>query len=320
VPAAPSPPPGPKQQAPAPVRTGGTGDALGPLGGAGRRGSGGGGGGGLSPVPLSPPARQASAALSVGGAGGVGLVDAEDGVNSHPMDMTPGDLASLGLAPGKRRELEVGVHGEAPAPGDDEVRIVQVRPGVWGFWVRGCEGVEGQRAAARGRRWIGRASSRPPPARRAHASLPARLPPAPSCKRLPERACPTSGSACCGGSASSGGARRWELCGPAAPAAPSPDAPADAPVQPAGQRPAAQPAALTARAPHSLLSSHPPQGAFPSNELVTARYNVLSFLPVNLYSQFKRVANLYFLALVCLQVCGWWLRRGEGWGGVGGAG
>ncbi|KIY96365.1 phospholipid-translocating ATPase [Monoraphidium neglectum] len=44
-----------------------------------------------------------------------------------------------------------------------------------------------------------------------------------------------------------------------------------------------------------------PQGAFPSNELVTARYNVLSFVPVNLYQQFKRVANMYFLALICLQ-------------------
>jgi phospholipid-translocating ATPase len=35
---------------------------------------------------------------------------------------------------------------------------------------------------------------------------------------------------------------------------------------------------------------------------VTSKYNALSFLPVNLYQQFKRVANMYFLALVCLQV------------------
>jgi hypothetical protein len=68
-----------------------------------------------------------------------------------------------------------------------------------------------------------------------------------------------------------------------------------------------------------------PQGSFPSNELVTARYNVVSFLPVNLYQQFKRIANLYFLGLVCLQVRwsvwgvgGWAL---GGWrGGVGGWG
>ncbi|KAF6252040.1 hypothetical protein COO60DRAFT_1463913 [Scenedesmus sp. NREL 46B-D3] len=44
-----------------------------------------------------------------------------------------------------------------------------------------------------------------------------------------------------------------------------------------------------------------PPGAFISNELVTSKYNALSFLPVNLYQQFKRVANMYFLALVCLQ-------------------
>ena len=65
-----------------------------------------------------------------------------------------------------------------------------------------------------------------------------------------------------------------------------------------------------------------PKGAFPSNELVTARYNALTFLPVNLYSQFKRVANLYFLALVCLQVRGGvkkGIRRGRGviWRGRG---
>jgi hypothetical protein len=35
---------------------------------------------------------------------------------------------------------------------------------------------------------------------------------------------------------------------------------------------------------------------------VTSKYNALSFVPVNLYQQFKRVANMYFLALVCLQV------------------
>jgi hypothetical protein len=58
----------------------------------------------------------------------------------------------------------------------------------------------------------------------------------------------------------------------------------------------------SAESPRNSLLSTPPQGAFPSNELVTARYNVLSFVPVNLYQQFKRVANMYFLALICLQV------------------
>jgi hypothetical protein len=117
----------PKQQArtppPQPVQT----DGLGPLA-PGRRSSAGGGSTAPSPAPLSPPSRQLSGAASVG-AGGVGLIDVDEGVNSHPMDMTPGDLASLGLAPGKARRLEVGVHGEAPAPGDDEVRIFQVGRG-----------------------------------------------------------------------------------------------------------------------------------------------------------------------------------------------
>lgn len=48
-----------------------------------------------------------------------------------------------------------------------------------------------------------------------------------------------------------------------------------------------------------------PPGAFAGNELVTSKYNLLNFVPVNLYHQFKRVANMYFAALVCLQVCAW---------------
>uniref|UniRef100_A0A671VP61 Phospholipid-transporting ATPase n=1 Tax=Sparus aurata TaxID=8175 RepID=A0A671VP61_SPAAU len=34
----------------------------------------------------------------------------------------------------------------------------------------------------------------------------------------------------------------------------------------------------------------------------TYKYNVLTFIPLNLYEQFKRVANLYFLALLILQI------------------
>ncbi|KAI8466535.1 MAG: hypothetical protein J3K34DRAFT_524465 [Monoraphidium minutum] len=135
--------------------------------------------------------RRMSTASSMGG---VGLEDLDP---SHPLDMTPGDLASLGLRPGagRRRGGEVGVHGDAPAPGDDEVRIVQLQ-------TFGGEGVPD--------RW-----------RRLMARL---------------------------------GVKKKR-----------------------------------------------PQGAFPSNELVTARYNALTFVPVNLYGQFRRVANMYFLALVCLQ-------------------
>lgn len=55
--------------------------------------------------------------------------------------------------------------------------------------------------------------------------------------------------------------------------------------------------------PHSAVCRRRPPGAFAGNELVTSKYNLLNFIPVNLYHQFKRVANMYFAALVCLQVC-----------------
>lgn len=38
------------------------------------------------------------------------------------------------------------------------------------------------------------------------------------------------------------------------------------------------------------------------NAIKTYKYNVLTFLPFNLYEQFKRAANLYFLVLLILQV------------------
>ncbi|XP_059213903.1 phospholipid-transporting ATPase IC [Centropristis striata] len=41
---------------------------------------------------------------------------------------------------------------------------------------------------------------------------------------------------------------------------------------------------------------------YSGNDIKTYKYNVLTFLPLNLYEQFKRVANLYFLALLILQI------------------
>ncbi|XP_034751745.1 phospholipid-transporting ATPase IC [Etheostoma cragini] len=41
---------------------------------------------------------------------------------------------------------------------------------------------------------------------------------------------------------------------------------------------------------------------YSGNAITTYKYNVLTFLPLNLYEQFKRVANLYFLALLILQI------------------
>uniref|UniRef100_A0A672YZ27 Phospholipid-transporting ATPase n=1 Tax=Sphaeramia orbicularis TaxID=375764 RepID=A0A672YZ27_9TELE len=40
----------------------------------------------------------------------------------------------------------------------------------------------------------------------------------------------------------------------------------------------------------------------PGNAIKTYKYNVLTFIPLNLFEQFKRAANLYFLALLILQV------------------
>ena len=33
----------------------------------------------------------------------------------------------------------------------------------------------------------------------------------------------------------------------------------------------------------------------------TARYNVITFLPLNLFTQFRRLANIYFLIVVAVQ-------------------
>lgn len=41
---------------------------------------------------------------------------------------------------------------------------------------------------------------------------------------------------------------------------------------------------------------------YAGNAIKTYKYNVITFLPLNLYEQFKRVANLYFLALLILQI------------------
>lgn len=41
---------------------------------------------------------------------------------------------------------------------------------------------------------------------------------------------------------------------------------------------------------------------------MTSKYNIITFLPVNLFEQFQEVANTYFLFLLILQV----RRGGEG--------
>lgn len=44
-------------------------------------------------------------------------------------------------------------------------------------------------------------------------------------------------------------------------------------------------------------------GFFPQgNAIKTYKYNPITFLPLNLFEQFKRAANFYFLVLLILQV------------------
>ncbi|KZS87356.1 phospholipid-translocating P-type ATPase [Sistotremastrum niveocremeum HHB9708] len=51
-----------------------------------------------------------------------------------------------------------------------------------------------------------------------------------------------------------------------------------------------------------LDSSGQPHARFVRNKVRTSKYTPLTFLPKNLYEQFRRVANLYFLVLVLIQV------------------
>lgn len=41
-----------------------------------------------------------------------------------------------------------------------------------------------------------------------------------------------------------------------------------------------------------------------SNCIMTSKYNIVTFLPINLFEQFQEVANTYFLFLLILQVRG----------------
>jgi hypothetical protein len=41
---------------------------------------------------------------------------------------------------------------------------------------------------------------------------------------------------------------------------------------------------------------------FQNNYIKTSKYSVLTFLPLNLFEQFQRLANFYFLCLLVLQM------------------
>ncbi|KAI9224443.1 hypothetical protein BC828DRAFT_373386 [Blastocladiella britannica] len=54
--------------------------------------------------------------------------------------------------------------------------------------------------------------------------------------------------------------------------------------------------------PEALDERGDPKLAYPSNEVVTSKYSLVSFLPKNLFEQFRRLANIFFLVLIVLQL------------------
>ena len=48
---------------------------------------------------------------------------------------------------------------------------------------------------------------------------------------------------------------------------------------------------------------HSPPRYVPNNRIVTSKYTVLNFVPKNLFEQFRRIANFYFLCIAVIQVC-----------------
>ncbi|KAF8528473.1 phospholipid-transporting ATPase 1 [Hysterangium stoloniferum] len=53
---------------------------------------------------------------------------------------------------------------------------------------------------------------------------------------------------------------------------------------------------------HELAPNGEPWVRYVRNKVRTSKYTIITFIPKNLYEQFRRIANLYFLALVCIQV------------------
>lgn len=41
---------------------------------------------------------------------------------------------------------------------------------------------------------------------------------------------------------------------------------------------------------------------FPINFFVTSKYTIISFIPQNLLEQFRRIANIFFLIMVAIQL------------------
>ncbi|KAJ1721958.1 phospholipid transporting ATPase [Coemansia erecta] len=58
---------------------------------------------------------------------------------------------------------------------------------------------------------------------------------------------------------------------------------------------------INANPPRPTHGPHTRHPQYPANQIRTAKYTVLSFVPKNLFEQFRRAANIYFLFLLILQ-------------------
>lgn len=52
--------------------------------------------------------------------------------------------------------------------------------------------------------------------------------------------------------------------------------------------------------PENLPHKHHPHKGYAKNKVRTTKYTILSFIPKNLFEQFHRIANLYFIGIVLL--------------------
>lgn len=53
---------------------------------------------------------------------------------------------------------------------------------------------------------------------------------------------------------------------------------------------------------HDFAQQPLQQHVYPDNSIKTSLYTVVSFIPVNLFGQFKRISNFYFLMTLLLQM------------------
>ncbi|KAK3926702.1 putative phospholipid-transporting ATPase IF [Frankliniella fusca] len=54
---------------------------------------------------------------------------------------------------------------------------------------------------------------------------------------------------------------------------------------------------------HIPIGGTTPHAKYPNNKLVSAKYTVWTFLPLNMFEQFRRIANFYFLVATIIVMC-----------------